>query len=129
MKRHLAILLTLLFLGADNISADHNNCHDPHCLGLLALVGVDFTNSNKVQITLPTPPEGVKAVYGACNAYLVSSNGNQFVVELTFDESTLRARDVSFDVVTNAYGYGTSVVMRELIYHVELEVRNNKWPY
>lgn len=128
MKRYLAILLTLFLLGASNISADHNNCHDPHCLGLLALVGVDFTNSNTVQITLPTPPEGVKTVYGACNAYLVSANGNQFVVQLTFDESTLGAKDVSFDVVTNQYGYGTSMVMRELIYHVELEVRNHNWP-
>lgn len=108
---------------------DHSNCHDPHCLGLLALVGVDFTNSNIVKITLPTPPEGVKYVYGACNARLVNANSSQFIVELTFDESTLGARDVSFDVVTNAYGSGTTVEIHELIYHVELEVRNNNWSY
>lgn len=132
MKKNLFILLAILLsISTNSILAnpDHSNCHDPHCLGLLAVVGVDFTHSNTVRITLPTPPEGVKSVYGACNARLENANGNEFIVELTFDELTLGARDVSFDVVTNAYGSGTSVEIHELIYYVELEVRNNNWSY
>lgn len=121
MKKVLFIFLFLssVFL----INADHSKCRDPHCLGLLATVSVDFSQGGYYRtVTIPVPPEGIKNVYGAMNPRVVNNLGSTVDIELTYDESCVGHGDVSFDVVTNKRGTGTSVLERDLFYHVEIKV-------
>lgn len=130
-------IFSLLFLACalcikSQVLYTHSNCTDPYCLGLLATVGVNFNGQQTKIITVPTPPEGVKEVVGACNPQFMGCSGSTFKVLLTFDESVIGDPDACFAVITNAEGYGTSPehdiphgndhILRELIYHVEIVV-------
>lgn len=118
------VLFLLLFLNSFAlVIADHSKCHDPHCLGLLTTVTAYFTpGSCYTTVTIPVPPEGIKDVYGALNPHMTHYLGGTVDIVLTFDESCVGKDDVSFDVVTNERGNGTSIVERELFYHVEVRV-------